>query len=107
MIGILNGFLPCGLVYLALAASLATGTLVGSVVYMAVFAVGTFPVMMAISLGGGLIPVSFRQKAAKAIPVFVFAIGVLFILRGLNLGIPYISPKISQEQTEFEMCLPE
>lgn len=106
MIGLVNGLLPCGLVYLALAASLAAGSLAGSVAYMAVFATGTFPIMMAIALGGGFISISFRRKAAKAIPVFVFAIGLLFILRGLNLGIPYVSPKLTQ-QTEFKMCLPE
>ena len=36
---------------------------------------------------------NIRNKIQKAIPVFVVIIGLLFILRGMGLGIPYVSPK--------------
>jgi sulfite exporter TauE/SafE len=101
MIGILNGFLPCGLVYVALAGALASGSLANGMIYMAVFGIGTFPVMFAVSYFGKFIGIGVRQKFNRIIPVLIIALGILFILRGMNLGIPIISPKIqSGNETE-------
>jgi hypothetical protein len=41
---------------------------------------------------GKFINTKVKQRIQKAIPVFVVFIGILFILRGLGLGIPYLSP---------------
>ncbi len=91
-IGFLNGFLPCGLVYMAIFASLAMQSAVMGSSYMLLFGIGTIPLMtMAIYLGKFL-NTTIKQRIQKAIPVFVVVIGVLFILRGLGLGIPFISP---------------
>lgn len=91
-IGFLNGFLPCGLVYMALFAAIAGGNALNGSLYMAVFGLGTIPLMTTAIYLGQFLKGSARQKIQKAIPVFVVLIGVLFILRGLGLGIPYISP---------------
>lgn len=91
-IGFLNGFLPCGLVYMALFAAIAGGNALNGIVYMAVFGLGTIPLMTTAIYFGHFLKGSARQKIQKAIPIFVVLIGVLFILRGLGLGIPYISP---------------
>ncbi len=91
-IGFLNGFLPCGLVYMALFAAIAGGNALNGSLYMAVFGLGTIPLMTTAIYFGHFLKGSARQKIQKAIPVFVVIIGVLFILRGLGLGIPYISP---------------
>lgn len=106
LVGIVNGFLPCGLVYMALIASLASGGFFESVLYMAVFGLGTFPVMLGIAFAGHLISVPLRQKLFRIVPVLVFLLGTLFILRGLNLGIPFVSPQLSHSQEKFEMCSP-
>lgn len=90
--GILNGFLPCGMVYMALTASLASGGIWQGAVYMSVFGLGTLPFMFAVVLAGTIITQSVRQKVLRAIPVFMMILGALFILRGLELGIPYLSP---------------
>lgn len=91
-IGFLNGFLPCGLVYMAVFASLAMeGALRGSL-YMALFGIGTIPLMTTAIYLGKFLNTKVKQRIQKAIPVFVVIIGVLFILRGMGLGIPYISP---------------
>ena len=91
-IGFLNGFLPCGLVYMAVFAALATGqTLLGSL-YMVVFGLGTVPLMTTAIYLGKFLNTKVKQNIQKAIPVVVVIIGVLFIMRGLGLGIPYISP---------------
>ncbi len=92
LIGILNGFLPCGLVYMALFGAISTGSGFNGALYMMFFGLGTIPMMTAALIFGNFLKVSLRNKIQKAIPIFVIIIGVLFILRGLGLGIPYISP---------------
>ncbi|WP_405396433.1 sulfite exporter TauE/SafE family protein [Maribacter sp. Asnod2-G09] len=91
-IGFLNGFLPCGLVYMALFGSIAMGDALQGSLYMMLFGVGTLPLMTAAIYFSNLLKGGIRQKVQKAIPVFVVIIGALFILRGLGLGIPYVSP---------------
>ncbi|MFK5957406.1 MAG: sulfite exporter TauE/SafE family protein [Lutibacter sp.] len=92
LIGFFNGFLPCGLVYMALIGSISTGNAIQGSLYMAVFGLGTIPMMSAAVFIGNFVSFSLRTKIQKAIPIFVVIIGLLFILRGLGLGIPYISP---------------
>ncbi|MGP1991261.1 sulfite exporter TauE/SafE family protein [Zobellia laminariae] len=91
-IGFLNGFLPCGLVYMALFGAVAMGNALQGSLYMVLFGLGTVPLMTAAIYFSGLLKGGIRQKVQKAIPVFVVIIGLLFILRGLGLGIPYVSP---------------
>lgn len=91
-IGFLNGFLPCGLVYMAVFASLAMDGALISSLYMALFGIGTIPLMTSAIYLGKFLNTNVKQRIQKAIPIFVVAIGILFILRGMGLGIPYISP---------------
>ncbi len=91
--GILNGFLPCAMVYMALTASLASGGIWQGALYMALFGLGTLPFMFAVVLVGNLMNQAFRIKVLKAVPVVMIILGGLFIVRGLELGIPYISPR--------------
>lgn len=91
--GVLNGFLPCGMVYMALTASLASGGVWQGASYMALFGLGTLPFMFAVVLAGNLMNQAFRVKVLRAVPVIMIVLGGLFILRGLELGIPYISPR--------------
>ena len=92
-IGILNGFLPCGFVYVGLAGALTAGGILPGILYMAFFGLGTLPVMFLTSVIGNFVSVGIRQKLTKVIPVLAILLAVIFILRGLNLGIPFISPK--------------
>lgn len=94
-LGLLNGFLPCGLVYLALAGSAAAGSLINSVLYMGLFGLGTIPMMMALSLAPGWLKPAARQRLNRFIPVGAALIAILLILRGLSLGIPFISPDLA------------
>jgi uncharacterized protein len=95
VLGLLNGLLPCGLVYVAAATATANGSVIGGVGFMAAFGVGTVPMMLAIALSGKLVPIGLRLKWSRAIPVSVFLLASLLILRGLSLGIPYLSPDLS------------
>jgi hypothetical protein len=92
-IGLLNGILPCGLVYVAVAGAINTGDVPSAMLYMALFGAGTIPVMLAVSIAGTMIGLNLRIFVNKLSPYVIVLLGVLFILRGLSLGIPYISPK--------------
>jgi sulfite exporter TauE/SafE len=98
LLGALNGLLPCGLVYAAMAGAVAQGTLASGVLFMAAFGLGTTPTMLAISLSGKILPLPWRLKLRAAIPVGVCALAALLILRGMSLGIPYVSPDLSHGQ---------
>ncbi len=102
-IGILNGLLPCGFVYMALAASVATQGAWQGAAFMALFGLGTAPMMFSISMAQHVFSLDVRKKLNKAVPVFAVIIGCLFMLRGFNLGIPYLSPKISNNE-KVECC---
>lgn len=92
MIGILNGLLPCGMVYAALFGALAMPKLHLSVLYMVVFGLGTVPLMSGVVYLQNLLVLPVRNKIQKIIPYAVACIGILFIIRGLGLDIPYLSP---------------
>ena len=92
-IGFLNGFLPCGLVYMAVFGAIASGNALQGSLYMALFGLGTIPLMTSAIYLGNFLNVHVRQRIRKVIPVFVGIIACLFIVRGLGLGIPYLSPK--------------
>ncbi len=97
LVGIFNGFLPCGLVYVALAGAVATGDMWQGALFMIIFGSGTFPMMFLLGVLGQRLSFPFRQKLQKAVPLFIGTMAVLLILRGLNLGIPYLSPQFSDE----------
>ncbi len=91
-IGLLNGFLPCGMVYVALFGAIAMQNVPFGILYMLLFGIGTIPMMSSVTYLNSIMTVSFRNKIQKAIPYVGVIIGILFILRGLGLGIPYVSP---------------
>ena len=93
-IGVLNGFLPCGLVYLALTSAIISASPVNGAMFMLFFGLGTFPMMFATVLMGNYLNQSLRQKIHKAVPALLFFMAVLLILRGMNLGIPFVSPEL-------------
>ncbi len=91
-IGIFNGFLPCGLVYVALFGAIAMQSAGLGILYMILFGLGTVPMMSSVVYVNSFISIPFRNKIQKIIPYAAILIGILFIFRGLGLGIPYVSP---------------
>jgi sulfite exporter TauE/SafE len=102
MIGMLNGLLPCGLVYMGIAGAIATGSVMKGSLFMLFFGLGTFPAMLGVSLLGHWIGIKTRNRIRAAVPVLVVLMGFLFILRGLGLGIPYLSPLLME--TSIPLC---
>lgn len=91
-IGLLNGFLPCGMVYIALFGAMAMQSASWGMFYMILFGLGTAPLMTTVVYLNSFINQAQRNRIRKIIPYAAIGIGCLFILRGLGLGIPYVSP---------------
>ena len=103
-VGALNGLLPCGLVYAACAGAAASGSAIRGLEYLLVFGLGTVPMMLAISLAGSKLQFALRFKLQRLIPVSLALVGVLLVLRGLSLGIPYLSPDVSCAHGQCSFC---
>lgn len=104
LIGAANGLLPCGMVYFAIAAALATGSVEGGVAFMAFFGLGTIPLMLSLSYFGFMIGISVRRNIQKAVPFLIATMAILLILRGMNLGIPYVSPHFDNAAARAISC---
>ena len=93
LLGALNGLLPCGMVYIALMNALLAGNAVGSALAMASFGLGTLPAMISVGFAAGKITGVYRNKLQRSVPYLLTLVGLLVVMRGMNLGIPFISPK--------------
>ena len=71
---------------------------------MLFFGIGTFFVMYAVAFFGQFINLKFRNQARQSMPYVVSFMAVLLILRGLNLGIPYLSPHFERETQKISCC---
>lgn len=93
-IGLLNGLLPCGFLYFGIIGAISTGSALQGAAYMALFGAGTLPLMLGTAMAGSFLSVRWRGLARKLTPAIAVVFAVLFIMRGLDLGIPYVSPKL-------------
>ena len=100
-IGVLNGFLPCGLIYIALSTSLAANSIVESVGFMAAFGAGTIPAMLSVMYFRSLI--NSKVNITKVVPYMMLIVGFMLVLRGMNLGIPYLSPSEQKNEQGIEV----
>lgn len=105
-IGLLNGFLPCGLVYTALAGASASGDILYGGTFMLLFGLGTIPALLILAVVGKQTKINWQGLIRRALPAMALILGSLLILRGLSLGIPYISPDLSNKGTEKELFIP-
>ncbi|MDH5367824.1 MAG: sulfite exporter TauE/SafE family protein [Cyclobacteriaceae bacterium] len=94
IIGLLNGFLPCGLVYMAIIGAVTMDSIFEAILYMIVFGLGTWPMMLFVAFSGGMLAKKSNIVLLKIVPI---VIAILFIVRGLGLGIPYLSPKFEEK----------
>lgn len=96
--GTLHGLLPCGLVYMALSMAVQANSPTQALGLMYMFGLGTLPMLLALTFFRHKISFLRKDSFRKMVPVFLLFFGVLFILRGMNLGIPYISPSITTSE---------
>lgn len=92
-IGFLNGFLPCGLTYMAVFGSLATSDVLSGGVFMLLFGLGTIPLLSSPQLLKSFMTPLLRRIQPKVVTILLTVVGVVFILRGMGMGIPFISPR--------------
>lgn len=104
LLGMANGLLPCGMVYIAIASALTAEHIVQSVGFMAAFGAGTLPAMMTVAYGSQLFSVQSRSLFKKIVPLFITLTALILILRGMNLGIPFISPVLPSAAGKVISC---
>ena len=102
--GLLNGLLPCGLVFMAMAGSAVSGSSLWGASFMTMFGLGTAPVMLATVWMGSLLHRQMRLKLQKMYPALLIAMSILLIIRGLDLGIPYLSPSLKISGSAAAHC---
>lgn len=101
-IGLLNGLLPCGLLYMAIAGAIATASVTKSSLFMAAFGIGTLPLMWTVSYWCSFVKMNRRATIRKAYPYIMLGMAVYLIIRGLGLGVPYISPSYNMDTNELK-----
>lgn len=104
LLGMANGLLPCGMVYLAIAGALSTNQISNGIFFMAAFGAGTLPALLALNWFGHMASISLRNRMRQLTPFVIAVMGILLILRGLNLGIPYISPVLETARGTGIIC---
>jgi sulfite exporter TauE/SafE len=92
LLGVANGLLPCGMVYIALTGAMASASATAAAGFMTLFGVGTLPLLFVFNFYGVRLQAAVKQRIKLIAPLVIIIMGLLLILRGLNLGIPYISP---------------
>mgnify|MGYP001627563070 CR=1 FL=1 len=104
LMGAANGLLPCGMVYIALTGAMASGSIAGAALFMFSFGIGTLPALLGLAFWGVKLSWQTRRNMQKAVPFVIAATGILLIIRGLNLNIPYLSPFLSERSTDTISC---
>ena len=102
--GSINGLLPCGMVYAALIPAAATGYPDMAGLAMAMFGLGTLPLLIGLNLTSNRFFSAYPGLFSKLIPISVVFVSAILILRGMELGIPYLSPELPVDMTSGEVC---
>jgi len=105
ILGFLNGLVPCGLVYAAAIGAMATQTWWQGSLFMLFFGLGTAPILIAAAYSRWMI--KFRPVLAKPIwkQMPAVLLGLFLFVKGLGLGIPFISPNLNKPQPHKNCCL--
>ena len=76
--GLLNGLIPCGVVFIALQAALLQSSLANSMLFMLVFGLGTIPMMFSISYLSNSFSSVLKLKINKVMPVLTIVVAVSY-----------------------------
>jgi len=104
LMGAANGLLPCGMVYIALTGAMASGSIAGAAFFMTSFGIGTLPALLVLAFWGVKLSWQTRRTMQKMVPYVIAVTGILLIIRGLNLNIPYLSPFLSDRSLDTVSC---
>ncbi len=104
LLGMANGLLPCGMVYLAIAGALTRPQVIEAVGFMAFFGLGTLPLLLLLQYTGHRLGLPFRLQLRRALPYITILMAILLILRGLDLGIPFVSPALPAAPGQSASC---
>jgi sulfite exporter TauE/SafE len=104
VMGMANGLLPCGMVYMAVAGALTRPSIPEAMGFMACFGAGTLPLLLGLQWSGQLFRPAYRMRLRRALPLITVLVALLLILRGLDLGIPFVSPVLPSSPGHAVSC---
>ena len=104
LFGMANGLLPCGMVYMAAVTAISYGSIVYAGLFMLFFGLGTLPAMLVMVVAGRRFLGARQHLLRRVTPVVITTVGLLLLLRGLNLNIPYLSPAFGRLTQEIISC---
>ncbi len=104
LFGMINGLLPCGLVYAALAGAMVSGSVLSGAMFMVLFGLGTIPSLSALIYFKNKISLSAQRVFSRSTFYISLIVGILLVVRGMNLGIPYVSPSFDPVKKEMNCC---
>ena len=84
-LGVLNGLLPCGLLYAAFAGAAQTGSGVDGALFMMVFGLGTLPSLFFMANVSELLSIKSRSILSQASGWLIVIFGILTMLRGSGI----------------------
>lgn len=88
IVGLVNGFLPCGLVYIGIAGAASLNNIWGSAGFMLFFGLGTMPAMTAAAMLHGNLPQRFKSLFRNLYPAVTLLLGIYMVYRGLMSRLP-------------------
>ncbi|MCL1987577.1 MAG: sulfite exporter TauE/SafE family protein [Firmicutes bacterium] len=86
VVGLLNGFMPCGPLQTMQIYALGTGSAAVGALSMFFFSIGTVPLMFAFGAVSSLLSTKFTAKMLKVSAVLVMFLGVIMFNRGASLS---------------------
>jgi len=102
-IGLLNGLLPCGLVYMAVVGALTAPSVVEGGAYMGLFGLGTLPMLFSTAMFGQFINLKWRVAARKLVPFVLVGMAILLLMRGFQFDVPHDFRFLKMSE-EVPMC---
>ncbi len=86
LVGLINGLLPCGLVYASLSLALNSASLIKGALLMFVFGLGTVPSLLGVSAIMAFLKPSLRGTLLKAAAILLAGFGVFLVFRGVLMS---------------------
>ncbi len=83
-IGFLNGFIPCGMVYIAAMGAMVQPTYSHSLLYMLFFGLGTMPMMSTIIIASSLIKKKMGTNLKKVQFAGLLLVGLILVWQGIQ-----------------------
>lgn len=104
VLGVFNALLPCVMIWVAAGASAVTADPVKGFLFMSIFGLGTAPALIAAFLSQSIIKRKLRLGLQRTSKIIAFVLGIVLLMRGLNLNIPHSHSPVMNQVSKLITC---